>query len=354
MISPLDIHVSCFKNYKTSDNPRPVHLMKWLKSTKYADTVNQIREISDKKKRDRLKSTLPAITPSGQFSYRSKSNLIKHSGLIQFDIDWKDNQHIANYEALKTEICKIVNVAYVGLSVSGRGYWGLIPIKYPDKHKSHFRAMKKAFKNFGLQLDDKPSNVASLRGYSYDPNGYINHYAKVFESLDDRKQDSPRSFNFKTNSKNSVEQIIAAIQESRIDITDGYDNWLNIGFALADEFGEGGRSHFHAVSQFHPEYNARKTDQQFTHCLRSGGTGITIASFFHLCKQYGITLKEANSDALHKKDRALQCKFECRQTTSRSDGIQKLKKRAEYDEALKRDPILRQIDELFEPELIDE
>jgi len=81
------------------------------------------------------------------------------------------------------------------------------------------------------------------------------------------------------------------IQSGRIDITDGYDNWLSIGFALADEFGESGRQYFHAVSQFHPDYNPWKTDRQFTYCLRSGGKGITIASFFHLCKVHGISLK---------------------------------------------------------------
>jgi len=138
MSSILNVEVSCFKNYKTSDNPKPVNLLQWLHSAKYANAVKQIRETSDKNKRDQLKANLPAITPSGQFSYRSKKDLIKHSGFIQFDIDGKDHTNIANFGALKTEISKIVNVAYVGLSVSGRGYWGLIPIKYPEKHKQAF------------------------------------------------------------------------------------------------------------------------------------------------------------------------------------------------------------------------
>jgi hypothetical protein len=352
MSSPLDKKVSCFKNYRTSDNPRPVHLMKWLKSTKYADTVNQIREISDKKKRDRLKSTLPAITPSGQFSYRSNNNLIKHSGLIQFDIDWKDNQHIANYEALKTEICKIVNVTYVGLSVSGRGYWGLIPIKYPEKHKSHFKALTRRFADYGLQLDDKPSNVASLRGYSFDPKGYVNHDAKVFTALESDQQLPSHTFNYELNRSNDIEQLIAAIKKSHTDITDGYDNWLSIGFALADEFGEGGRSYFHEVSQFHPEYSVRKTDQQFTHCLRSDGKGVTIASFFHLCKQRGITLKNKREISMLKKDQPLESKFERDYRNSPVKYEDTTIALSDYEQALKKDPMLRQIESVFEPEII--
>ena len=207
--SILNVKVSCFENYRTSDNPKPVNLLNWLSSAKYANEVKKIRGITDKSMRDQIKGTLPAITPSGQFSYRSKNDLVKHSGFIQFDIDGKDHTNITNFGVLKTEISNIVNVAYVGLSVSGKGYWGLIPIKYPEKHKQQFKAMKKAFGALGMKLDDKPSHVASLRGYSYDPTGYYNHYAKPFELLYEPKLGSSqtkklRTYRFQTDSRNQV------------------------------------------------------------------------------------------------------------------------------------------------------
>ncbi|MDZ7718020.1 MAG: BT4734/BF3469 family protein [Balneolaceae bacterium] len=245
-----------------------------------------------------LKATLPAITPSGQFSYRSKEKLIEHSGLIQFDIDGKDHINIANFKALKEEISKIVNVAYVGLSVSGKGYWGLIPIKYPEKHKNHFKAMKNAFGNYGIKLDDKPSHVASLRGYSYDPDAYFSHNAKPLELLYESNKSSNQSgkrktYRFQTDSHVQVQRLVKQVEDRRIDITDSYDIWLKIGFALADEFGESGREYFHSVSQFYPGYNERETDQQYSHCLRTKGKGaatVTIATFFHYCKANGVTL----------------------------------------------------------------
>jgi hypothetical protein len=179
--SILNIEVSRFADYNTPDNPRSVNLLHWLKSPKYADKVNAIRLIENKPKRDRIKATLPAITPSGLFTYRSKRNLIRHSGFLQIDIDQKGNEAIANYNDLKNEICKISNIAYCGLSVSGKGFWGLIPIENPEKHYQYFLFTEKWFKEIGLIIDKAPKSVSSLRGYAYDPDGYFNHAAKILK-----------------------------------------------------------------------------------------------------------------------------------------------------------------------------
>lgn len=182
--SVLNVEVSCFKNYDTPQDPKTINLMIWLTSTKYKDKVEAIRSNNNKKERDSCKATLPAITPSGIFSYRRQDNLINHSGLIQIDIDLTEkNKLISNWENLKSELTKLPNIAYLGRSVSGRGYWGLIPIP-PDPvgHKLYFDSLKDIFLlNWGIELDDKPKNVASLRGYSFDEKAYFNHHAKPFQ-----------------------------------------------------------------------------------------------------------------------------------------------------------------------------
>lgn len=181
--SILDIEVSCFANYDTPANPQKVNLLRWLTSTKYKDRVEAIRGMDDKSGRDKIKATLPAITPSGIFTYRSQTNLTQHSGFIQIDLDLTGtNKLITNWEGLKSELMKIENIAYLGKSVSGRGYWGLIPIP-PDQinHRLYFEGLEKIFiEKFKIELDNKPKNVASLRGYSFDDNAYFNHEAKPF------------------------------------------------------------------------------------------------------------------------------------------------------------------------------
>jgi hypothetical protein len=181
--SVLNVQVSCFKNYDTPQNPATINLLTWLTSSKYKDQVEQIRLIGNKKERDSIKSKLPAITPSGIFSYRKESSLIQHSGLIQIDIDLTEkNKLICNWHDLKLELIKLPQIAYLGKSVSGLGYWGLIPIPNDEKnHRLYFDALNEIFlTNWGIELDDKPKNVASLRGYSFDPDAYFNHNAKLF------------------------------------------------------------------------------------------------------------------------------------------------------------------------------
>jgi hypothetical protein len=181
--SILNIDVSCFANYDSPANPRSVNLLQWLISAKYTRQVQAIRNIEDKEIRDKIKATLPAITPSGLFSYRSKDCLIRHSGFIQFDIDQKGNETIANYKELKKEICKIPNVAYCGLSVSGKGFWGLIPVENPERHNLYFKYIEKWFEARGLLIDSAPKSVCSLRGYSYDPEAYFNDKAIVLQKF---------------------------------------------------------------------------------------------------------------------------------------------------------------------------
>lgn len=202
MKSVLDRQVSCYRSYSDA-HPIDVNIFTFLNSRKYKDEVDFIRLLEDKKERDAKKSLLPAITPSGTFNYRNESGLIKHSGLIQFDIDYKGNEHIDNFEYMIEEIGKLSFIAYCGYSTSGMGIWGLVPIAYPEKHKLHLQALKTIFKAYELKMDNAPSNVASLRGYSYDDNAHINHNAEIFTYI--HKQEDIRIVR-SNNYESTIEQ----------------------------------------------------------------------------------------------------------------------------------------------------
>ena len=104
------------------------------------------------------------------------------------------------------------------------------------------------------------------------------------------KQPEPQPAPQFQESTDDIDIIIRRIEDSGVDITDTYESWLNLGFALSDHFGESGRSIFHRLSRFHPEYNQAEADKQYDHCLRHGGSGITIKTLFQLAKDHGISL----------------------------------------------------------------
>ncbi len=87
-----------------------------------------------------------------------------------------------------------------------------------------------------------------------------------------------------------VERIVQELDSRAIDITSDYKDWVDLGFALVDGLGESGRTYFHRLSRFYPNYQREETDKQYTHCLHSQGYGITIRTFFHQANKAGVPL----------------------------------------------------------------
>ena len=99
---------------------------------------------------------------------------------------------------------------------------------------------------------------------------------------------SPAGYADHSDTAAEVEEVVNAIIASGVDITQGYGNWLNLGFALADELGEGGRQLYHNLSRLNSEYNPTECDKQYSSCLKGSGRGITIRTFFKMAMDAGI------------------------------------------------------------------
>ena len=88
--------------------------------------------------------------------------------------------------------------------------------------------------------------------------------------------------------ENEIETYISAIEQSGIDITGNYATWRDLGFALAEEYGETGRDYFHRISKNYVGYDSKECDEQFNKCLNAKGHGISIATFYHYVHQAGV------------------------------------------------------------------
>ena len=251
----------------------------------YADEVNRIRRERNKEKRDELKAVLPAVTISGTFSKRNRESLIKHSGLICLDIDSKDNPAVDNWNQIVREMRDIANIAFASLSVSGNGCFVVIPLAFPHRHTEQFEALRSDFLNLGLTIDKACSDISRLRGMTGDNNAHYNPDAEPYRRVP--KQQSQKTYFAKEkNCLPLIEKIIA----NRIDITDDYRYWYQIGAAIASEYGEGGRSLFHQLSQFYQKYDRADCDEQYNKCLQNHGN-YSIATLYYIAKQYNILAK---------------------------------------------------------------
>jgi len=172
MKNRLDVKVSLFQNCKASGMPvSEISLCDFLSGStfrgKYKTTVDRYRAAGDEDK-NRLKTSLPAVTVSGTFSKRNSAGLIAHSGLICIDIDEKDNPDVAEFDRLNELIRIIPYVVYCGHSIGGKGYFVIIPIASPEKHKEHFEALRQDFARCDRQERQRCNSPADLflRQYS--------------------------------------------------------------------------------------------------------------------------------------------------------------------------------------------
>ena len=235
--------------------------------------------------------SLPQATISGVFSpTRSAENLVRHSGLICIDIDRKENEHIENFDMLIEDVLsRIEEVAYAAHSVSGKGYFVIIPLRYPQLHKAQFEQLVRVFADMGIYIDRACGDVCRLRCQSYDEHPFINLDAKPFGGIY-REPKKPRAWSQYGSAESDVEAKVARlcreIAMRHIDLTANYEDWVKIGAALSS-LGESGRQWFHLCSSQNSGYNPAECGRKFNNLLRSTRQ-IGIGTFFYYCRLYGI------------------------------------------------------------------
>lgn len=302
-MSILNVPVSFLKNYADTKNPDNrgtfLHIAtSEILANKYGELIRQIRAEDDPAKRKALKAKLPAFTPSGIFS-EVKGGLIRHSGLVAFDLDAAQNPFLApsTIEAAKLELSKLPQVAFCQISVSGTGLWGVVPIAHPDRHKDHFAALEEKFLKYGYIIDPACGNVNRLRYWSYDPAPYINHFAEVFTTLPKPKpvySCVPKRTYSDGRPADLARQAADYLIRNRVPLSCTYSMFRDIMFACKNEWGEEGKDIaldiLHACTTFAQSNTARKFDRLWRDTKQSStGKPITAGTLVHFAKLADFT-----------------------------------------------------------------
>lgn len=271
---------------------------------------------SEAKKRDdyvRTKAMLPGATLSGLFDLREEMNnstgrmevksrvtshLKEHTGWLCIDIDAQDNTDLASMKTVLRTLRHRQEIALMMLSCSGTGYFALIPLAYPHRHKEQFAALLAEYDSIGIHLDRQCADVTRVRFASYDAHPFINlnavPYTGILEEsaalLPKAPLRSSRQYeNNVDNDISKVDVLVRRLEESHIDITNDYHDWVMVGFALSRLPEPWGRQFFHRVSALCPKYNTAKCDKQFDHC--KSANSVKLGTFFKICRDHGITLR---------------------------------------------------------------
>lgn len=304
-MSIFDVKCSVYRSAKDRIGTGDITIAEFLLGERWKEPVLRLREMVaaygplEAKKHEDYKLTkqqLPGATLSGLFSRRKGDCLIQHTGFVAIDIDLGDNTSIGNFGTILRTLRHRAEVAMYMRSCSGTGYFALIPLAYPEHHKEQFRALQKEYAAMGIVLDNACSDITRIRFASYDEHPYVNEQAIPYMGVDLGSQTlAPRAavYGGHVDSMDSkvqaVETLVSRLEMHHIDITDSYNDWYRIGFALANLPNPIGRQMFHRVSAICKKYNPQECDKKFDtlQCPEKIGLG----TFFHICEDYGITLK---------------------------------------------------------------
>lgn len=242
---------------------------------------------------DKLKA--PGITASGVFTYRNVKGLVEHSGIIQIDLDAKDNPGILDR---KDELAGDPYTYGIHDSISGKGVVLFVKID-SKRHLDAFLGLQKYYRNeYKLEIDEAPKSVASYRFVSYDPDATILKGSKIFKQYLPKPKTKPRK-NY-VFIEDDMEFIFSQINDRGINLCEDYHDWVSIGMAFANTYGENGRDKFHFISQFSGKYDHGKSDKAYDGFLKRGRNENTIATFFHYCLEAGLKIKTAKTENIER------------------------------------------------------
>lgn len=286
--------ISEYPHIKESKKGTEVSLESFLikiQSGTYQDLILKLRTLDKSSPEYKiLKESLPYATISGTFAVRSEAGLRAHSGYLAIDID--DCEPEESKEKIKND--KHIYAAFT--SCGGNGLCIIFKI-HPLKHLASFDAITEyLYKHYGLVADQACKDISRARFVSFDPHMIVNEKASEFKDFPKAKPGKKTAKPVKeiVYVKSDFDDIILQIENNGTDITGDYNQWLRIGFAIADKFGESGRTYFHIVSRQGTTYTEQATNRQYTSCINANNTGVTIATFYWICKEHNISIVSDN------------------------------------------------------------
>lgn len=150
---------------------------------------------------------------------------------------------------------------------------------------------------YNIEIDSACKDIARCMLLSYDPNIYCNPFSDVYAELYMPEikvvPEKHHNINYKidVNSSNTIdviENLTLGIEKDSIDITNGYENWIRIGFSLATSLGESGRGYFHRLSRFNEGYRPQDCDKKFTQLLTTNNESIKLGTLIYIARINGI------------------------------------------------------------------
>ncbi len=117
----------------------------------------------------------------------------------------------------------------------------------------------------------------------------IQRELKHQHEIEERRRTAPAlNYGGMTDEQSQLKFVIDLVCQQKVDITSDYENWIRVGFCIANICGLAGESLFHQVSALFPSYDHKETSRKYQELVRSTRREINIGSLIHLVRMEGI------------------------------------------------------------------
>lgn len=268
---------------RTSNDTIPISdFLNAVKFGKWQDQVLKVRNAKTTAEQKAEKLKLPSVIMAGIFNEPKDASCQQHSGLIAIDFDELDDMPQAK-EALKADRYSYA----VSVSVRGHGLFVVVQID-GQKHRQSFRQLADYYRNtYGLIVDASGINEARRRFVSYDPDLFVNEKAARFVAKPEKKQKPQKPF---IALRSNSDRIIRELVDGNINITESYDDWIKVGMALKNEYGDEGLHYWVALSQISDKYKPGQCERKWP--TFNGNGRVSFASIAWMAAANGIEIKD--------------------------------------------------------------
>ena len=251
------------------------------------------------------KNKLPAITFSGLFTpKRTIANIYQYSSLVILDIDKAGD----NLSVFKNHLSTDPYVIAVWLSPSGDGLKFIIASdSSKEKYKDVYSAAVQYFRiKYDMDIDKSGSDISRLCFVSFDSDIRINPHYVLFNNYkkeEDQVVESVpntvvkkeyafinRDLSNEALSKLTFKKIFHYLNKRNTSITDNYENWVRVAFAIRNTFSYGvGYEYFMDLCRLDGAHHDEGASQHLINsCYTKEATQSSFATIIYLCTQKGF------------------------------------------------------------------
>lgn len=174
-----------------------------------------------------------------------------------------------------------------------------------EAYKGYYSALVDYYKGLGISMDESGKNINRACFFSWDCNIYVNENSEVWETVKAEPTPTPKPRPIQAQNKGEAhtdyyysianfEEFINEMRLQGVQICNDHDNWIKVGFALADEFDDTtGGYYFELISQINDNYKSpADVQKQWAHCVSANDGRTGIEFIFSEAKKQGLKVPE--------------------------------------------------------------